>query len=303
MFKKLQIKNSAWLILSAFAFFNLACQPPAANSNAYTTNLNVNANKNTNLNANLNNTNVSNTNMMNETGATVDTKEPDQYQATVSLRLETSGDQKMTMPPLKAEVARSGASRRMEITTPNGEKIVYLEAGGKHLIIAPQRKQYGELNKESMGFDIQNLLMPAQIVDRIKNMKGVEKVGEEKVDGRDAIKYRYGATTNTQTKAGNVETESFIFVDKETGLPLRSYTNSQSQGGNVQGISGLSLVTEMSNIRTTADESLFAAPTDYKQVEPEQIRQQVNQLLSVAMAIIGQVMKSAQPAAIPTATP
>ncbi len=205
----------------------------------------------------------------------------------------------MTMPPLKAEVARSGASRRMEITTPNGEKIVYLEAGGKHLIIAPQRKQYGELNKESMGFDIQNLLMPAQIVDRIKNMKGVEKVGEEKVDGRDAIKYRYGATTNTQTKAGNVETESFIFVDKETGLPLRSFTNLQSQGGNVQG----SLVTEMSNIRTTADESLFAAPTDYKQVEPEQIRQQVNQLLSVAMAIVGQVMKSAQPAAIPTATP
>ncbi|MGI8639844.1 MAG: hypothetical protein ACR2MG_07805 [Pyrinomonadaceae bacterium] len=299
MFKKIQIKNLAWLIFSVLAFVNLSCQQPATNSNVNTTN--VNANINRNINSNLN-ANISNANTANETGATVDTKEPDQYQATVSLRLETSGDQKMTMPPLKAEVARNGANRRMEITTPNGEKIVYLEAGGKHLIIAPQRKQYGELNKESMGFDIQNLLMPAQIVDRIKNMKGVEKVGEEKVDGRDAIKYRYGATTNTQTKAGNVETESFIFVDKETGLPLRSFTNSQSQGGNVQGISGLSLVTEVSNIRTTADESLFAAPTDYKQVEPEQIRQQVNQLLSVAMAIVGQVMKSAQPAAAPMTT-
>lgn len=297
MSKKIQIKNLAWLILSAFALFNLACQQPVTNNNANTTNINVNINRNINTNLNAN---VSNANMANETGVTVDTKEPDQYQATVSLRLETSGDQKMTMPPLKAEVARNGANRRMEITAPNGEKIVYLETNGKNLIIAPQRRQYGELSKESLGFDVQNLMMPGQIVNRVKSMKGVEKVGEEKVDGREAIKYRYSATTNTQTKAGNVETESFILVDKETGLPLRSFTNSQSQSGNVQGISGLSLITEMSNIRTTADESLFAAPTDYKQVEPEQIRQQVNQLLSVVMAIIGQVMQSAQPAATPT---
>ncbi|CAN5502030.1 hypothetical protein BH18ACI1_BH18ACI1_04790 [soil metagenome] len=297
MSKKIQIKNLAWLILSAFALFNLACQQPVTNNNANTTNINVNINRNINTNLNAN---VSNANMANETSATVDTKEPEQYQATVSLRLETSGDQKMTMPPLKAEVARNGANRRMEITAPNGEKIVYLETNGKNLIIAPQRRQYGELSKESLGFDVQNLMMPGQIVNRVKSMKGVEKVGEEKVDGREAIKYRYSATTNTQTKAGNVETESFILVDKETGLPLRSFTNSQSQSGNVQGISGLSLITEMSNIRTTADESLFAAPTDYKQVEPEQIRQQVNQLLSVVMAIIGQVMQSAQPAATPT---
>lgn len=297
MSKKIQIKNLAWLTLSAFALFNLACQQPVTNNNANTTNINVNINRNINTNLNAN---ISNANMANETGVTVDTKEPDQYQATVSLRLETSGDQKMTMPPLKAEVARNGANRRMEITAPNGEKIVYLETNGKNLIIAPQRRQYGELSKESLGFDVQNLMMPGQIVNRVKSMKGVEKVGEEKVDGREAIKYRYSATTNTQTKAGNVETESFILVDKETGLPLRSFTNSQSQSGNVQGISGLSLITEMSNIRTTADESLFAAPTDYKQVEPEQIRQQVNQLLSVVMAIIGQVMQSAQPAATPT---
>ncbi|MBA2494877.1 MAG: hypothetical protein H0V31_09315 [Acidobacteria bacterium] len=297
MFKKIQIKNLAWLILSAFALFNLACQQPVTNTNANTTNVNVNISRNINTNLNAN---VSNANMANETSATVDTKEPEQYQATVSLRLETSGDQKMTMPPLKAEVARNGANRRMEITAPNGEKIVYLETNGKNLIIAPQRRQYGELSKESLGFDVQNLMMPGQIVNRVKSMKGVEKVGEEKVDGRDAIKYRYSATTNTQTKAGNVETESFILVDKETSLPLRSFTNSQSQSGNVQGISGLSLITEMSNIRTTANENLFAAPTDYKQVEPEQIRQQVNQLLSVAMAIIGQVMQSAQPQATPT---
>ncbi len=297
MIKILKIKNLLWAGSAVFALGSFACQQPVANSNAVVTNVNINTNAN--FNANLSSANISNANMANETGAMVDTKEPDQYQATVALRLETSGDQKMTMPPISAEVARSGEDRRLEITAPNGEKVIYLQANGKNYIIAPQRKQYGELNKESLGFDIQNLMMPDQIISRLKNVKGVEKVGEEKVDGRDAIKYSYGATTNTQTKAGNVETNSYILVDKETGLPLRSYTNSQAQGSSVQGINGLSLVTEMSNIKTTSDPSLFTVPTDFKQVEPEQIKQQVNQLFTLAMAVIGQLMKTAQPAATP----
>ena len=296
MFKKIKFNNFAWLFLLVSVAFSLSCQQPATNGNVTVMNANGSLNLNANINTNSANTNVSNANVMNETGTTVETKEPDQYQADVSLRLETSGDQKMTMPPLKAQVARSGANRRLEITAPNGEKVIYLENAGKNFIIAPQRKEYGELNKESLGFNVQNLMMPDQIIKRIEGMKGVEKVGEEKVDGRDAIKYRYGATTNTQTKAGNVSTESFIFVDKETGLPLRSFTSSQSQNGNVQGVSGINLVTEMSNIRTSADENLFAVPTDYKQVEPEQIKQQVNQLLNLATAVIGQLMKSSQPA-------
>ncbi|MGI8788337.1 MAG: hypothetical protein ACR2HG_11315 [Pyrinomonadaceae bacterium] len=299
-----QITYLLWSALFCAACFSLACQAPATNTTVnMTVNSNANANTNTNmnsmnsmnsLNSNLANSNLANSNTVVNSSAVVDTKEPEQYQATVTARLETSGSQKMSMPPLKAEVGRDGANRRLEIAAPNGEKIVYLETNGKKYIIAPQRKEYGELDKDSLGFDIQNLLMPDQIVNRVKNLKGVEKVGEEKVNGRDAIKYSYGATTNTQTKAGTVETESFILVDKETGLPLRSVTSSQSENGSVQGVNGLSLITEISNIRTTADASLFAEPTNFKKVEPEQIRQQVNQLLSVAMAIVGQIMKNAQ---------
>jgi hypothetical protein len=296
MFKNLKIESLAWITLSLFAFISLGCEPPATNGN--TNVANVNANLNTDINANLSNANISNSNMMSETGAMIDTKEPDKYQATVKLKFETSGEQKLATPPLTAEVARDGANRRMEITAPNGEKVVYLETNGKKLLISPQRKQFGELNKEALGFEIQSLMMPDQVINRVENLKGVQRVGEETYNGREAVKYRYNATTNTQTKAGNVETESFILVDKETGLPLLSETNTQSQG-NVQGVSGVRLVTELSNIRTTTDESLFAEPTGYKQVEPEQIRQQVNQLFNVAMAVIGQLMKSAQPAATP----
>ncbi len=298
MIKKLKIKNLAWLSLSAAAFFNLACQPPAMNGNA---NLTVNTNLNTNINANLSNMDMSNANMSGETGAMVDTKEPDKYQATVKLKFETSGDQKLATPPIQAEVARDGANRRMEITAPNGEKVIYLETDGKKLLISPQRKQFGELNQEALGFEIQSLMMPDQIINRVENLKGLQKVGEENYNGREAVKYRYDTTTNTQTKAGNVQTESYILVDKETGLPLLSETNTQAQGS-VQGVSGVRMVTELTNIRPTVDENLFAAPTDYKQVEPAQIRQQVNQLFTVAMAVIGQLMKSAQPAATPMMT-
>jgi hypothetical protein len=194
----------------------------------------------------------------------------------------------------------------MEFAMPNGEKLIYIERGGKQLIVMPQRKQYAELTKEALGFEIRSLMMPETIVKQLNNLKGIERVGEEKIDGRDAIKYRYAATTDTKSQAGQVETESFILVDKETGLPLRSFTNSESQG-NVQGIKGASLVTEINNIRTTAEPSLFAEPTDFAKVPPEQIRQQVDLFFSAATAIVTQMLKSAQtqqtaPAASPTAS-
>jgi len=285
------------LCLFCLACFNLACPPPATNTAVNTT---VNTNSNSSVNTNSVNTNMANSNMTGTSGATIETKEPEQYQATVTLKFEVSGAQNIATPPIKAEVARNGADRRMEFALPNGEKLIYLDRGGKQFVISPNRKQYAELTKEALGFEVRRLLMPEQIVNQVKNLKGVERVGEEKVGDRDAVKYRYGATTNTQTKAGTVATESVVLVDKETSLPLRSVTNSESQDGNVQGIKGLSFVTEMSNLRTTADANLFAQPTDYKQVEPAEIKAQVDMIFSAAVALFGQLMKSAQP---PPATP
>ncbi|MCY7347316.1 MAG: hypothetical protein LH614_13965 [Pyrinomonadaceae bacterium] len=285
-------KKSIWLSVVGAACLGVACQPPTTNT---TVNTAANTNSNLSVNANLMNTNVANVNSASTSSTAIETKEPEQYQATVSLKFETSGAQNLASPPIKADVARSGADRRMEFALPNGEKLIYLDRNGKQLIISPNRKQYAELTKEALGFEVRKLMLPEQIVNQVKAMKGVERVGEEKFDGREVVKYRYGATTNTQTQAGTVATESFILVDKETGLPLRSFTSSQSQNGSVQGIQGLSLVTEMSNIKTVVDASLFTEPTDYKQVAPEEIKQQVNLVFSAAMAIIGQIMKSAQP--------
>jgi len=278
------------LLLPFAVIFGAGCPAPQTNTNVQVANTNVSVTTNGNT------VSVGNvaTTIQTETTGVIESKEPDQYQATVMLKFETSGDKKVATQPIKAEVARNGADRRMEFAMPGGEKLVYLETGGKQLLVMPQRKQYAELTKEALGFEVRSLMMPEQIVKQLNKLKGIERVGEEKIDGRDVIKYRYASTTETKSQAGQVETESFILVDKETGLPLRTFTNAESQGGNIQGIKGASLVTEINNIRTTTEPTLFAEPTDFAKVPPEQIRQQVDLFFSAATAIVTQMLKSAQ---------
>jgi hypothetical protein len=299
---KNKFRNFSLLVLPIATIFGASCAAPATNTNTTIANTNVSVSTNGNT------VSVGNISTTVETKTTViESKEPEQYQATVMLKFETTGNQPAATKPIKAEVARNGADRRMEFVLPtNGEKLIYLETGGKQLLVMPQRKQYAELNKESLGFEVRSLMMPEQIVKQMNNLKGIERVGEETVDGRDAIKYRFAAKTDSKSQAGQVETESFIFVDKETGLPLRSFTNTEAQG-NVQGIKGASLVTELNNIRTTAEPALFAEPTDFAKVPPEQIRGQVDLFFSAATAIVTQMLKGAQtqqsaPAASPTST-
>lgn len=283
-------------LVACFGF--AACEQPKTNGNSNSTTSNSAANNSTVNSMNINSSVAGNSNAASSDVSTIETKEPEKYQASVMLKLETSGAQQMPIPPIKADVARSGADRRMEFKLPTGETVIYLDKGGRQLIISPQKKQYAELNKESVGVDVRSLLMPEQIVNQVKRMKGVEQVGEETVDGRPAIKYRFASSANTQSQAGRVETESFILVDKETGLPLRSYTNGSAQN-NVQGVNSMRIVTEMNNIKTDVDPKLFDEPTDFQKVAPEQIRAQLNALFSFATAVLGQMMK---PAASPSAT-
>lgn len=262
-----------------------ACQPPAGG----------------NVNSNRTNTSLppvnSNTNSTASTTGSIETKEPEQYQAAVNLKFEAVGEQRSTqLPAIGAVVARNGADRRMEFSLPGGEKVVYLDKGETHYLLLPNRKQYAELNREALGFEVRRMLMPEQIVNQVKTVKGVEKVGEETLNGRPVVKYRYGAAADTKTKAGTIETESFIIVDKETGLPLRSETLSQSQGGsNVQGYKGLKFVTEMTDIKTVAENVLFEVPEGFQKIDQEQVKSQAKMIFDAAMLIIGQALKQPQP--------
>ena len=283
-----EIKDGLVLLLGIIVTAVLiaaGCQPPANTNVANTTVVNTNSN----FNSNSNTTTTSTT--------TITTSEPEQYQANIRLTLETLGTaNKASMPPLGAMVARSGADRVMEFAMPTGEKVIYLDKGGMNYVILPNRKQYAELTKEALGFEVRRLLMPEQIVQQVKAIPGVRLVGEETANGRTVVKYAYSGAANTQTQAGTVATESYILVDKETSLPVRSETVSQSQtGGNVQGISGVRVVTEMTDIKTTPDPTIFTLPAEYQKIDPEQVKAQANIVFQAAAAIITQMVNQASP--------
>src|SRR2546427_774416 len=128
--------------------------------------------------------------------------------------------------------------------------------GNHHYVIVPSRKQFAELTQEATGVQPQKLMTPGQLVESLKNVKGVQRVGDETIDGRAADKYSYSNSTNTNTQAGQINTQAFVYVDKDTGLPLRSELVSESSG-DVKGVKGARVIAEMRDIKTDIDPSLF----------------------------------------------
>jgi hypothetical protein len=265
--------------LLALGLLISACQPAS------------NTNTNTNLLVNASPANV-NANVAPVSPSVIAAKEPDAYRATLVLSAETEGGEKtIGIPTLSAEVARSGADRRVSFKLPDGSDLVYLEKAGMHIVIAPARKQYAELTPEATGFQLWNLMTPGQLVARLEKLQGVEQVGEEAVNGRPAMKYRYQHVANTNTQAGSVSTEAFVFVDKETGLPLRSELYTEASG-NVQGVKGAKVVAEMRDIAMVVDPTLFEVPLGFSKVPPAQVKQQIDALTNTAASLIKALMSN-----------
>lgn len=295
------IKAFASLLVFSFAVVLTATcdmqQQGVSNTNVR--NSNVNTSNFANVNSNISNSNSTSTITVSEAN------EPSEYQATVAIRLEGIGNQpNRALPTLSAKVARNGTDRRMEFTMPAGGRVVYLDRAGTNYLILPDMKQYAELNKDSLGFDVRRMMMPEEIVKQVRAVPGVQRVGEEQYQGRDVIKYRYGSVTNTNTNAGQVATESYLYVDKATGLPLHSETVSQSTSGqNVQGFTGVRVITDITDISTTAGADIFSEPTGMQKVESEQLRAQVNMVFNAIGAMLAQMMNQTQTAATPMASP
>ncbi len=259
------------------------CQRADTNAN---TNLTVNTNTSTNVNAN----------MSPDTTVGIAAREPDQYRATLVFSAETEGGEKTVgIPTLSVDVARSGADRRVAFKLPDGSDLIYLEQGDKHIVLAPGRKQYAELTPEATGFQLQKLMTPGQLVAYLEKLRGVERVGDDTINGRTADKYRYANTTNTSTSAGQVNTEAFVYVDKETGLPLRSELYTEASG-NVQGVKGAKIVAEMRDISTTnVDPTLFQVPAGLNKVPPEQVRAQIDAFTGTVAALVKALLSNMAP--------
>ena len=261
----------------------------------------VNANVNTNINTNAN---VSTANINASTApSTIAAREPDSYRATIVFTAETEGGEKtIGIPTLTADVAKNGNDRRLSFKLPDGSDLVYLESKGVQYGIAPARKQYAELTPEATGFQIHKLMTPGQLVSYLDRLRGIELVGDETLNGRNAVKYRYARTAQTSTTAGEVRTESFIYVDKDTGLPLRAELFSEASG-NVQGVKGAKVVAEMRDISTNVEPTLFEVPAGLNKVPEAQVRAQVDAVANTVAAVLRTLLTNMNTTPPPSASP
>jgi hypothetical protein len=220
-------------------------------------------------------------------GVTINAREPEKYSATLQLSIETGGGDKATgTPSLSVSVARNDNDRRFEFKLLDGTPLIYLDHNNRHYLIVPARKQYAELTPDAADEQMQKLMTPDQLVEDLKGLTGVERAGEGPMNGRVAEKYRYGAATNTNSKA-----EAFIYVDKETGLPLRA-EKLPRRSGDKGGIT-TRVVIEMRDIKTDIETSLFEVPAGYAQVAAEKMRQQIDALTNELAAALKAMMSGA----------
>lgn len=294
------------LVAAALAAGLAGCQSATETSNTTAANANGNSNSTVNINSNTN-ANMTTSTVQTSTGQTIEAREPDKYTATMVATLATSGQQQ-AKGGAEIKVARNGADRRYSVTLPVVGELVFLDKADKRYVIIHGRKQYAELTQEMTGVNMDQMrsMTPGQLIAFVSKQQGVTQVGEETFNGRPAIKYRAAGRTQTQTTAGQVQGETFIYVDKETGLPLRIEGFGQSTG-NVQGVSGGNVVIETRDLKTEANPADFEIPQGYKALSPEEVRQygaQLAQGLQMLMSFINsQAAAGGAPAASPAATP
>ena len=271
-----------------------------------TSNSTANTNGNSTVNINGSNTNMTSSTVKTNTGLTIEAKEPEKYAATMVATVAAAGQQS-AKGQAEIKVARNGADRRYSVNVPVVGELVFLDKADKRYVIMHGRKQYAELTQEMTGINVDQLrsMTPGQLVAFVTRQQGVERVGEETFNGRPAIKYRAAGRTQTQTTAGQVQGESFIYIDKDTGLPLRIEGFGQSTG-NVQGVTGGNLVIETRDLKTDVNPTDFEIPQGYKQLTPEEVKQQVaqlGQLLQGVMAFVNAQSAATAPGASPAPSP
>ena len=148
-------------------------------------------------------------------------------------------------------------------------------------------------------------MTPGQLVARLEKLRAWNRLAKRS-EWTSGNEVSLQAVANTNTQAGSVSTEAFVFVDKDTGLPLRSELYTEASG-NVQGVKGAKVVAEMRDISMVVDPALFEVPLGFSKVPPAQVKQQIDALTNTAASLIKALMSNMQtsntaPASSPAAT-
>ncbi|HEX8184212.1 MAG TPA: hypothetical protein VF747_05655 [Blastocatellia bacterium] len=263
----------ATIVLTLAAF---GCtSAPESNGNARAT---ANANGNSNATANANASTAA--------SSPFSMAEPERY----SLKMTISGtgaanNRQANMQAQEIDFARLGASRRWATNIAPLGQIIYLEKPGLKYLVLPARNQYVELTPEAIGFPIGSVLTPSAMIERLKSQQH-ENLGVETVNGRGATKYRFAGAAQTGTQVGTVNADSIVYVDQETGLPLRSdlyFSGANNANARV--------AIETRDIQLNPDPALFEVPAGYSKVTAEELKQQVRGFVSFAQAMMAMMQQ------------
>ena len=215
-------------------------------------------------------------------------KRPDRYSLTMTISGQSAGDSKQAQSASQQiDFALKGADRRWAMQVPGIGPFVYLEKSGLKYVIFPARNQYVEVTPQQLGIRPDELLTPSMIVERMKERAQLERVGTDTINGRSAIKYRYVASKDSGAQSDT--DESFVYVDVDTGLPLRADINFKAPNGmTARG------VMETLDLNLVPDAQLFEVPQGMNKVTPEQAKQQIQRATAFIRLITGVLNRQSQ---------
>lgn len=198
----------------------------------------------------------------------IDIQEPERYGVAMTISIqETSSDAPTPMLTQQFDLAKLGADRRWAFVFPAPlGQVVYLEKSGLRYLVLFERKLYTEFPPTALGFELSKVFTPSSIARRL-NSHQYEKLGLEPVNGRTAIKYRLTGGSDASTH--------MIFVDQETGLPLRSELSTVAASG-----AKLRVIVEARDVQLNPDVAQFDVPMGMKKAAARDAAQQIEAFAS-----------------------
>jgi outer membrane lipoprotein-sorting protein len=188
------------------------------------------------------------------------TKEPDRYRATRTITIVTAGGETVVT---KRSIAKDGEMRRSESETAS-KKIAYLDVPDGKFVLLPDEKVYAEVATEN-NFDAgEEEISPERLLHEDATNTSYQKLGTELIRGRNADKYRI--VVNSSTPGSVSLSETFIWIDENLSMPIRSQTTSSD---------GTKITMELSDVALDVDKSVFQLPIDYQKIAFSELRKRL----------------------------
>lgn len=189
------------------------------------------------------------------------TKEPTRYRAARTITIVSPKGEKTATTTL---MAKDGELRRIDSVG-----LVYLETPQGTFVLLPEAKVYADLVSETSTGSAQDgepfKLSPEGLLHSdLNHTTGYQNLGVEKIDGRDANKYR--VVVNSSNGGSVSVSETLIWIDGDLNLPIKSETKSAE---------GAVVTMQLSEISLEVDKTMFQIPEGYEKVTFSELQKRI----------------------------